>query len=87
MSSAVAQYLGIDENKRAITSWKFVDDDDVPPGQWLKYDEQAVLFMALHQSRSSSGNSTSYLPIQKAAEPIDDQNTDSNRKRIDQSKG
>ena len=49
VSPAVAQYLGIDENKRAITSWRFVDDEDVPPGAWLKYDEQAVIYTALHQ--------------------------------------
>jgi hypothetical protein len=85
ISPAVAQYLGIDGNRRAITSWKFVDDEDVPPGQWLKYDEQAVIFTAMHQLRNSS--STSDLPIQKATEPIDDENTESNKKRIDQSKG
>jgi hypothetical protein len=84
ISPAVAQYLGIDGNRRAITSWKFVDDDDVPPGQWLKYDEQAVIFTAMHQFRSAGASD---LPIQKASEPIDDQNAESNKKRIDQSKG
>ena len=60
----------------------------MPPGQWLKYDEQAVIFTAMHQLKNaSSSSSSSDLPIQKASEPIDDQNTDSNRKRIDQSKG
>jgi len=86
ISPAVAQYLGIDENHKAITSWRFVDDEDVPPGQWLKYDEQAVIFTAMHQLKNG-GSPTADLPIQKAAEPIDDQNTDSNRKRLDQSKG
>jgi hypothetical protein len=86
ISPAVAQYLNIDENHKAITSWKFVDDEDVPPGQWLKYDEQAVIFTAMHQLKNSTSTSSD-LPIQKASEPIDDQNTDSNRKRIDQSKG
>jgi hypothetical protein len=84
VSPAVAKYLGIDENNRAITSWRFVDAEDVPPGAWLKYDEQAVIFTAMHQFRNAG---TSDLPVQKAAEPIDDQNTDSNKKRIDQSKG
>ncbi len=86
ISPAVAQYLGIDENHKAVTSWRFVDDEDVPPGQWLKYDEQAVIFTAMHQLKNG-GAPASDLPIQKASEPIDDQNTDSNRKRIDQSKG
>jgi hypothetical protein len=86
VSPAVAQYLGIDENKKAYTSWRFVDDEDVPPGQWLKYDEQAVIFTALHQLKSSA--SPSNLPIQKATEPIDDQENDnSNKRKLNASKG
>ena len=86
VSPAVAQYLGIDENRRAITSWRFVDDEDVPPGQWLKYDEQAVIFTALEQLKNS--RSTSELPIQKATEPIEDPDSiDSNKKKVDASKG
>jgi hypothetical protein len=84
ISPAVAKYLGIDGNQRAITSWRFVDDEEVPPGAWLKYDEQAVIFTAMHQFRSAG---VSDLPIQKASEPLDDQNNDANKKRIDQSKG
>ena len=49
VSPAVAQYLGHDGNSSFVTSWRFVDDEDVPPGQWLKYDEQAVIYTALHQ--------------------------------------
>jgi len=86
VSPAVADYLGIRDNSRAITSWRFVDAEDVPPGQWLKYDEQAVLFIALHQLKNTSP--TSDLPIQKASEPIDDpENINSNKKKVDQSKG
>jgi hypothetical protein len=86
VSPAVAQYLDIDENKRAITSWRFVDDEDVPPGAWLKYDEQAVIYTALHQLKSST--SSSDLPIQRATEPIDDpSNIDSNKKKVDAAKG
>jgi hypothetical protein len=85
VSPAVADYLGIDENRRAITSWRFVDAEDVPPGAWLKYDEQAVIYTALHQLKSSS---SSDLPIQRATEPIDDpENIDSNKKKVDASKG
>jgi hypothetical protein len=86
ISPAVAKYLGIDGDKRAITSWRFVDDEDVPPGQWLRYDEEAVIFTAMHQMRNSSP-SASDLPIQRAAEPIDDQNDDANKKKVDASKG
>jgi hypothetical protein len=86
VSPAVWQYLGLDESKRAITSWRFVDDEDVPPGAWLKYDEQAVIYTALHQLKSS--NSSLDLPIQRATEPIDDpSNIDSNKKKVDASKG
>jgi hypothetical protein len=49
VSPAVAQYLGLNNDAKAVTSWRFVDDQDVPPGQWLKYDEQAVIYTALHQ--------------------------------------
>jgi hypothetical protein len=84
ISPAVAQYLSIDGNRRAITAWRFVDEEDVPPGQWLKYDEQAVIFTAMHQLRSSNASD---LPIQRSSEPIDKQNIDANKKKVDQSKG
>jgi hypothetical protein len=80
VSPAVAEYLGID-GKNRITSWRFVDDEDVLPGQWLKLDEQAVIFMALHQKNTSP-------PIQRATEPVNDPSSqDSNKKKVDQSKG
>jgi hypothetical protein len=86
VSPAVAQYLGIDENRRAITSWRFVDDEDVPPGQWLKYDEQAVIFTALEQLKNS--RLPAELPIQRGTEPVEDpENVDSNKKKVDASKG
>jgi len=85
VSPAVAQYLGID-GKNRLTSWRFVDDEDVRPGAWLKLDEQAVLFTAMQQLKRAG--SSSHLPIQRAAEPIDDQeNIDSNKKKVDASKG
>jgi len=81
VSPAVAQYLGID-GKNRITSWRFVDDEDVLPGQWLKLDEQAVIFTALHQLKNTS------LPIQRATEPVNDPSSvDSNKKKVDASKG
>ncbi len=67
-------------------SWRFVDDEDVPPGQWLKYDEQAVIYTALHQLKNSAP--TTDLPIQKATEPIDDPDSiNSNKKKVEASKG
>jgi hypothetical protein len=85
ISPAVAQYLGIDENHKAITSWRFVDDEDVPPGAWLKYDEQAVIYTALHQLKSSK---TSVIPVQKATEPVEDPDSvKANKKKVDASKG
>ncbi|HEV3272401.1 MAG TPA: hypothetical protein VGZ93_09495 [Candidatus Methylacidiphilales bacterium] len=85
VSPAVADYLGID-GKNRITSWRFVDDQDVPPGPWLLLDEQAVLYTALEQQLKHS-RSSSNLPIQRSTEPIDDPNIDSNKKKVDQSKG
>lgn len=87
VSPAVAQYLDIDGERRAITSWRFVDDEDVPPGQWLKYDEQAVIYTALHQMKNNAFPTTD-LPIQKSSEPIDDADgMNSNKKKVDASKG
>jgi len=53
ISPAVRNYLGI-EGKSGITSWRFVEDEDVMPGQWLKLDEQAVMFRALHEQKTST---------------------------------
>jgi hypothetical protein len=53
ISPAVAQYLTIESTNKPLTSWRFVDDQDVPPGQWLKYDEQAVIYTALHQEQKA----------------------------------
>ncbi len=88
VSPAVAQYLGIDQDKRATTRWRFVDDEDVPPGAWLKYEEQAVIYEALHSLKNASPLSNPSLPIQRASEPIDDQSMlDSNKKKVGAAKG
>jgi hypothetical protein len=47
VSPAIADYLNINKENR-VTRWRFVDDADVPPGIWLKYDEEALLFKAMH---------------------------------------
>jgi hypothetical protein len=85
VSPAVAEYLGIDHKDRPLTSWRFVDEEDVRPGAWLKLDEQAVLYTALHQLKSAN---KSTVPIQKASEPIDDSNkANSNMKKVSGFKG
>jgi len=85
VSPAVAQCLRITDRNH-ITSWRFVDDEDVRPGPWLTLDEQAVLYTALHQLKSF--RSSPDLPIQRAAEPIDDSsNVNSNKKKVDAAKG
>jgi hypothetical protein len=84
VSPAVADYLHVNDRNRYM-SWRFVDDEDVRPGAWLKLDEQAVIYTALHQMKS---HITPDLPIQKASEPIDDpSNVDANKKKVTASKG
>jgi len=82
VSPAVADYLAINES--GYTSWRFVDDEDVPPGQWLKYDEQAVIYTALHQLKNSTPSAIA--PIQTTSEPTGDSD-DSNKKRVGAAKG
>jgi hypothetical protein len=86
VSPAVAQYLNINERNR-YTSWRFVDDEDVRPGQWLKLDEQAVLYTAL-QHQLKNPNTPSSLPIQRAIAPLDDPSSvDDNKKKVGAAKG
>jgi hypothetical protein len=85
VSPAVGKCLGISEDGKAITRWHFVDDEDVPPGPWLKYDEQAVIFAAMKELKDSN---PSKLPIQRATTPIEDKsNLDSNKKKVGAAKG
>ncbi len=80
VSPAVADYLNINDRNR-LTSWRFVDDEDVRPGAWLKLDEQAVIYTALHQLKTF--RSSPDLPIQRESEPIDDRPSRSERIRAD----
>ena len=63
VSPAVAKYLGVDGT--TFTSWRFVDDQDVLPGMWLRYDEQAILFTAMHQPVDSSSQANPATPPAK----------------------
>lgn len=84
VSPAVADYLNI-TGKNCLTRWRFVDDADVQPGMWLKYDEEALIFKAMHDVKEDP---THVLPIERATAPIDDDtDIDSNKKRLGAAKG
>ena len=85
VSPAVAQYLNINSDKKAMTRWRFVDDNDVPPGAWLKYEEEHVLYQAFRNMKSGK---TASQPIQKSAEPTEDvPGIDSTKKKVGAAKG
>jgi hypothetical protein len=48
VSPAVAQYLGLSDDTDRV-SWHFVDEADVAPGQWLKYQEQGLIYAAMNK--------------------------------------
>jgi hypothetical protein len=74
VSPAVAKYLGIESTAR--TSWRFVDDGDVLPGMWLRYDEQALLFRAIREGLHGSPSPR----IQDLNEPMPDPDDSSQKK-------
>jgi len=83
VSPAVFEYLGLDERKTNVTSWRFVDDADVQPGAWLKYDEEVLLLKAIRAS-----NDKDMLPIERARAPITDpDDIDASQKKVDKAKG
>jgi hypothetical protein len=82
VSPAVAKYLGIDST--AYTSWRFVDDEDVQPGMWLRYDEQALLFRALEEQMHGSRTRA----LQDMEEPVpDDSDNNANQKKAGAARG
>ena len=54
VSPAVRDYITAGGAK-SIVSWRFVDAQNVRPGVWLRYDEQAVLYTALHAANAEVG--------------------------------
>jgi hypothetical protein len=83
VSPAVFEYLSLDQKRTNVTSWRFVDDADVQPGAWLKYDEEALLFRAI---RANSDKDS--LPIQRARAPLEDpDDIDSSQKKVNKAKG
>lgn len=57
VSPAVRDYLGLTGMDR--TSWRFVEDHEVPYGPWIEYGEQAILFLAIKEEykRKKAGDS------------------------------
>ena len=45
VSPAVRDYLGLTGLNK--TNWRFVEEDEVPYGPWIKYAEQAILYSAI----------------------------------------
>ena len=45
VSPAVRDYLGLCGMDK--TTWRFVDNDEVPYGPWIEYGEQAILYSAI----------------------------------------
>lgn len=55
VSPAVAQYLGLNnQTQLGHTRWRFVDAEDIPPGAWLKLDEEAILYSAMHHGSAGA---------------------------------
>ncbi|MCS7064095.1 MAG: hypothetical protein NZM04_08675 [Methylacidiphilales bacterium] len=50
VSPAVRDYLGL--TGRDLTDWRFVEAHEVPPGPWIKYGEQAIIFSALKRKEA-----------------------------------
>jgi len=57
VSPAVAAYLGFRDVKAPVkVRWRFIDENDVPPGIWLKMDEQAILYQAMHHAKDAANS-------------------------------
>jgi hypothetical protein len=73
LSPAVADYLGFNDPQTPFpVRWRFADPEDIPPGQWLKLDEQAVIYTAMHESKDTAPTSApgkAAVPISPSATP------------------
>lgn len=52
VSPAVRDYLGLTGLDK--TNWRFVEEDEVPYGPWIKYAEQAILYSAIKSEVSAN---------------------------------
>jgi hypothetical protein len=90
VSPAVAKYLGIEpEGRNRLSSWRFVDAEDVPPGYWLKYDEEALIYAAMHELNNKRAPDMDDEPsIQRSIAPTDDPSQlNANKKKVGAAKG
>ncbi|ACD82418.1 hypothetical protein [Candidatus Methylacidiphilum infernorum] len=64
VSPAVRDYLGL--SGMNLTDWRIVDDCLVPPGPWIKYGEQAIIYSAIkaREREASSRWKTVDFPMQ-----------------------
>lgn len=53
VSPAVKEYLGLGGRDRV--DWRFVDRKEVPPGPWITYLEEAILYQAIKQKEGRPG--------------------------------
>ena len=53
VSPAVKEYLGLGGRDRV--AWRFVDRKEVPPGPWITYLEEAILYQAIKQKDGAGG--------------------------------
>lgn len=53
VSPAVKEYLGLGGRDRV--NWRFIDRQEVPPGPWITYLEEAILYQAIKQKDGTSG--------------------------------
>ncbi|WP_242529268.1 hypothetical protein [Methylacidimicrobium sp. B4] len=53
VSPAVKEYLGLGGRDRV--NWRFVERRDVPPGPWITYLEEAILYQAIKEKDGGAG--------------------------------
>jgi hypothetical protein len=57
LSKALANYLRIDDQSSPI-QWRFVENNNVRPGLWLKNEEQFIILTAIREKDSAKGGSS-----------------------------
>jgi hypothetical protein len=65
VSPMVAAYLNLGADHPSV-GWRFVKDEEVAAGLWLKYNEEAVLFRAMRQSSPKNSPGVSGGPALRA---------------------
>lgn len=60
VSPAVKEYLGLGGRDRV--DWRFVERKDVPPGPWITYLEEAILYRAIKEKDGAGRDEGGALP-------------------------